>query len=138
MAGKLSGKQISDLTLAEDAISCGPQESLENVLDTMKKNRIGSIVITDSNESVLGIFTERDYLMKIAGKEVEYLSDPIEHFMTPDPKCVTPTDSIYRAVVSMRMGRFRHIVVTDPSPKLHKVISIKDIMDYMIDEFEQA
>ena len=83
-----------------------------------------------------GIFTERDYLKKIACNDVDK-NLPIEGFMTPNPVSVKPTTSVAKVLMKMRMGRFRHIIVTDEDGLLKSVISIKDLLDFVLDTLSE-
>lgn len=103
------------------------------MITTLKANKIGSIVISDGNSTALGIFTERDVLMKIVGNPNVSLDEPIEAYMTKSPKWVTSDDTIERAMLLMRVGRFRHLVVVDRGEKLQSVLSVKDLTDFILD-----
>ena len=93
---------------------------------------MGSIIVTDDAKKPLGIFTERDYLLKMAGEETKFLDSPIEEYMTKEPKTVNGKDSIYNVMELMYKGRFRHIVIVNDKEQVAGVLSIKDILEFLM------
>ena len=121
---------VSDLDLAISVSQCSPNTPISKVRKVLQESKIGSIVVTE-DEEVRGIFTERDYLMKIAGRESDLDSRPVSDFMTPNPKSVTDSELILRVIEMMNGGRFRHMIVKDKEGKLVGVISVRDLMVYL-------
>jgi CBS domain-containing protein len=67
------------------------------------------------------------------GKDYNQFQDTaIEELMTKNPQTVTQTTPVVKVMELMHKGRFRHLAVTSPSGELEGVISIKDMMDYLL------
>lgn len=128
-----AGKTIADLVLTHSPRTCLASTPISAAIGILQENRIGSVVVIDDKKKPIGIFTERDLLMKFHGKTTVRMTDPVEKFMTPAPKCLLKKDRIEKAIVSMRIGGFRHIVITDEEGFLADVLSVKDILDFMVD-----
>jgi len=124
--------EIREISYVKDVVSVGPGTSLREVVRKLHEGQFGSIIITEGKK-VKGIFTERDYLKKIAGREAGLLDQPISEFMTPEPVCVTENELVMKVGMLMRMGRFRHIVVANEEMELVGIVSIKDVMDFLFD-----
>ena len=60
---------------------------------------------------VVGIFTERDALMKLAGRPST--DGAIRDVMTTDPVVLRAADSVAVAIQKMAVGGFRHIPLVD-------------------------
>jgi signal-transduction protein with cAMP-binding, CBS, and nucleotidyltransferase domain len=131
MPEKLTSSKISELVLTPVAHACSPGTSLRRVVEHLREAEIGCIVIAKEGVPV-GIFSERDYIKKIACNDVDK-NRPICEFMTPNPVCVGIHDSIGRVLIKMRMGRFRHVVITNDQGLLENVVSVKDILDHLLD-----
>ena len=114
------------------AVRCSPTTTVAEATQIMQSAKIGSVIITEK-EVVVGIFTERDYLLKIAGKNLDPEKLPISQFMTKDPVCVDKKAPIIELLRLMRKGNFRHLIVTDGDKHIERVISIKDVTNYLID-----
>ena len=117
----------------EQVKTCQLATPLFEVVNLLQESSIGSVVVVDEKHKVIGIFTERDFITKLGGKEAVLLNETVEKFLTPDPVCLKNTDSLALAMLKMRMGSFRHIVIVDKNETLENVISQQDILNYLID-----
>jgi len=125
--------KISEIPLTENAKSCTSSAKINEVISILQDSSLGSVVIVDDENKVKGIFTERDFILKIAGQASEVLKEDVEKYLTPDPVCLKEEDSLALAMLKMRMGGFRHIIIVDENETLKSVVSQRDILNYMID-----
>ena len=63
------------------------------------------------NGKLVGIFSERDALMKLNIDAPKFLKRPISQFMTPDPVTLETNDKIAFALHKMNVGGYRHIPI---------------------------
>lgn len=112
----------SPSTVAPDAL-------VGDVLKKMVDERIGCVMIVDKGKLV-GIFSERDALMKINTDAPRLLKRPISQFMTADPVTLETNDRIAFALHKMNVGGYRHMPILFHG-KLAGVISIRDILRYL-------
>jgi CBS domain-containing protein len=110
-------------------ISVSPSTPLRDVIQTLIDKRIGCALVVDGNELV-GIFTERDVLMTIAGREQELGGDAVREWMTPNPETVEEDDSIAFAIHKMDLGGYRHLPVMEGCEPVG-VISIRDVVRHL-------
>src|SRR3982751_1447542 len=68
-----------------------PDATVGEVLKKMVDERIGCVMIVDAGKLV-GIFSERDALMKINTDAAKQLQRPISQFMTADPVTLETND----------------------------------------------
>ncbi len=74
----------------------------------------GCVIVTASGQLV-GVFTERDALLKVAGRPLDGVT--LGDVMTPDPVVLRPDDSVAVAIHKMAVGGFRHVpLVADGRP----------------------
>jgi CBS domain-containing protein len=97
----------------------------------MVNERIGCVMIVE-NDKLVGIFSERDALMKLNVDAAKFLNRPISQFMTTDPVTLETNDKIAFALHKMNVGGYRHIPILFHG-KLAGVISIRDILRYLTD-----
>lgn len=87
--------------------------SIQNCIRMMRTNSVGSVLVLsdDKDEKLIGIFTERDLLLKVelikASKHWEY---PIRTVMTSHP-IVVELSEVNRAGKLMLQHNFRHLPV---------------------------
>ena len=109
-----------------------PGTSVADVIAVLRREPSGAVVIVDEDR-VLGIFTDRDVLKRVAGK-AETLSHPISRHMTPDPVLLRDTDSMATALNKMGDGGFRHIPMLSDG-KLAAVVTGRDIMQWLLGRY---
>lgn len=131
---ELLERKISDLGEAKRATHCEPELSLSNAINTLKSANIGSLVIVEGGR-VVGIFTERDVLSKCALQDIPLGSAKIADYMTKNPVCVQRFETIGAVLQKMKEGKFRHIIIVDAYGNLEKVVSLREIMDYLLNIF---
>ncbi len=113
-----------------------PNTPVGQVLQKMVDERIGCVMIVDGSKLV-GIFSERDALMKLNTDASKYFGRPISQFMTPDPVTLETGDRIAFALQKMNVGGYRHVPILF-NGKLAGVISIRDILRYLTERIAAA
>ena len=106
-----------------------PDTTVGEVLKRMVDQRIGCVMVVD-NGKLVGIFSERDALMKLNTDAAKFLSRPISQFMTAGPVTLETSDKIAFALHKMNVGGYRHMPILFHG-KLAGVISIRDILRYL-------
>jgi len=100
--------------------------TLSDVVKLLVREGRGAVLVTHEN-ALLGIFSERDLLMKI-GERYEQLRDrPIREFMTSRPESLRSEDPVAVALNRMDVGHFRHIPILKDSEPVG-LISIRLIL----------
>ncbi len=106
-----------------------PETPVGTVLEKMISESIGCVMIVQ-DDKLLGIFSERDALMKLNAEVAQYVDRPVSAFMTPEPVTLEAKNRIAYALHKMHVGGYRHVpIMTDG--KLTGVISIRDILAYL-------
>ena len=111
--------------------------TIKEVLTALQTKKIGCVIIVDDKEKVAGIFSERDFLLKVAHLYEAIKNDPVENYMTADPVTQPPEGTIAYALNLMSQGGFRHIPIVDGENKPVGMISVKDVVDYIVETFTQ-
>lgn len=111
-------------------ITVRPTTTIREAIRTMLDHDIGALLVVDREGKLLGIFSERDLLVKIAGLQEAWEELPVGQFMTAHPETATPRDSLAFALHKMDIGGYRHLpVVTDNHAS--GVISVRDMLRYI-------
>ena len=104
-----------------------------DVIRAMQDGGIGYALLR-ANNRLAGIFTERDVLVSVLGHDA-VLDQPVSQHMTPDPVCVGAGDPVWKVVVLMHQGGYRHIPVVDTAGQIAGCVTHKDIAEYLVDHF---
>ncbi len=111
-----------------------PQTPVIEAIGIMQSERIGCVLVARSNK-LKGIFTERDVLIEVVGKGIDAAKTPVRKLMTADPESLRMSDSIAYALNKMGLGDYRHIPLVDGADAPVGIISVKDIVNYLVHFF---
>lgn len=113
-----------------------PEMPVRQVLKKMVDEVIGCVMVVDKGQLV-GIFSERDALMKLNVDAAKFMDRPISQFMTPRPVTLETSDKIAFALHKMNLGGYRHLPILFDG-KLAGVVSIRDILRYLTERIAKA
>lgn len=111
------------VTVARDA-------SVAQALSVLLEQEIGAVLVVDVDGKLLGVFSERDLLTKIAGQQRSLDQLCIESFMTPHPEAVTMRDKLAFALHKMDVGGYRHLPVVDNGVPVG-ILSVRDLIRHI-------
>jgi len=110
--------------------------SVREVIRKVQQHGAGYVLVTSANRLV-GIMTERDVLMKVVARDVDY-DEAVDLFMTRDPRTMTPDDNIGEAISLMNRAGFRNIPIIDPeSGAAIALFRIQDVIDYLAEAYPE-
>ncbi len=116
----------------KDPLTMPPTATLQECLEVMQRIRVGSLLVTDANAKLVGIFTERDFLLKVMGKITDLSSAKVADYMTKDPVREKPEASLAFALSVMSHGGFRHVPIVDQDDVPIGIVSVKDVVDHFV------
>ncbi len=97
----------------------------------MNARRIGSLVVLERGRAV-GIFTERDVLVRVVAAGMDPRTTPVCHVMTRDPITIRPDTTVADAMRVITDQRCRHLPVVDDHG-LCGLISLGDLTKWIVD-----
>ena len=95
---------------------------------SMVEANVGALLVTDGEE-IVGIFTERDYLRRIAVEGRRSRDTYVHEVMSSPVICVTPETGIDESMALMSDRRIRHAPVVE-NGALVGMISIGDLVKF--------
>lgn len=125
---------IRELATLRPPIAVPPGAALREAIDRMNGAHAGCVLVVE-RERLVGILTERDLLTKVVGTGVDLDSSRVDQFMTPDPETLGLDDRASYALNKMSVGGFRHIPLVDEDGAPVGVVSMRNVVDYMVDFF---
>ena len=112
------------------SICVEPSEPVSKVLQLLVDRQIGCVVVAEQQRPV-GIFSERDALLRLNADVLKYGDRPVSDFMTPSPQTLQMDAKIAFAVQRMDLGGYRHLPIVDREGQLSGIISVRDILEYL-------
>lgn len=111
-------------------VTVAPAATIAEAMRVMLQRNLGALLVVGADGTLLGIFSERDLLTKVAGLHDAYAELPVSQFMTPKPETVTAEDTLAFALHKMDIGGYRHLpIVKDGRPT--GVVSVRDMVRYI-------
>jgi CBS domain-containing protein len=115
----LEGKGREVIRIASDA-------TVFDAVKLMVDRNVGALLVTDGDE-ITGIFTERDYLRRIAVEGRTSRETAVREVMSAPVVVITPETSVEESMAMMSERRIRHLPVVDEGG-LVGMISIGDLV----------
>lgn len=116
-----------------DAITVSPKDTVREVARRLVDEKRHCALVLE-NDRLVGIFTERDALMKTAHRFDEAAGLPVAEFMTRDPECLRPNDTLNYGLNKMVVGNFRHLPIDDRGRPIG-VVSVRDVLAYLVEHY---
>ncbi len=116
-----------------NVLSFEPENTIAEAIDAMHEKNYGAIIIT-KNEKLVGIFTERDLLRRVAAKRLDIETTQLKEVMTTNISTANIDDRISESLRRMSQGRFRHMPVIDDQGKLKGLLSQGDFVAYTLSD----
>ena len=104
-----------------------PNDSLEDVVQTLVRHNVGSLVVRDAQGDMVGIVTERDILRACASHKAALAQLRVADAMTRNVVVGSPQDSIEDTMGLMTDRRIRHLPILEDGD-LVGLISIGDVV----------
>jgi CBS domain-containing protein len=111
--------------IRREPVSCSQDTPLREVLETMHRMGIGSMVAVDEHKKPLGVFTLHDVLNRVTLPGIS-LDVPFKNVMSPNPRTLPPHAMAHDAALVMAKYGFRHILIEEDN-QLKGLISEKDL-----------
>lgn len=109
-----------------------PNESIYAALELMAEKNIGAVLVMEG-ETLVGIFSERDYARKIILQGKASRDTPVSEAMTSRVFAVRPDQPVEGCMALMTEKRIRHLPVMREE-RVVGVISIGDVVKAVISE----
>ena len=121
---------ISEVMIYKPYKTVNVDVTVEQSLKIMSELGIACLMVTDGDKLV-GVFSERDVINRIAGDYPTLRDRPVREFMTQDPIVVHETDCPAKAINQMAVGGFRHIPVLSVDERIAGILGPRRVVKYV-------
>ncbi len=111
-----------------------PQTSVAEVIAQMNARGCGCALVVDAG-ALVGIFTERDVLKRVAAGRVDASTTPVAELMTRDPDTLPNDTTVAYALNRMTEEGYRHIPLLADDGRPVGLVGMRDIILWMVDLF---
>ena len=113
-----------------------PETTVFDALQLMANKKVGALLVLEE-DSLVGVFSERDYARKVILKGKSSKNTPVRDIMSTKIVCVAPNQSTEECMSLMTEKRVRHLPVMD-GENLIGIISIGDVVKAVIADREDV
>jgi CBS domain-containing protein len=141
--GWWQGEALAAADVMTAAITTVPRHlPVVQIAELMRRESVGVVPVVDSGDSVVGIITDRDIVVRgcVSERPIDELN--AADVMTTDVECTWADDSLVRVVERMARRGVRRLPVLDrrarKSEQLVGIISFEDVATHALDDPELA
>lgn len=135
--GALLDDTLATLSPAEPV--CLPATAtVHEAIDRMLQRRQAGVLVVDGAGRLIGIFTERDVLTRVAGRHLDPGRATLAEVMTRNPEALGVRDRVAYALHSMSVAGYRTIPLVDTERRPIGVITVTDVIRWLADMFPEA
>ena len=123
--------------LAGNGVQCyrvGPDTRVTDAVRQMNQRCIGSLLVVDAGRLV-GIFTERDVLVRIVDAGRDPLVTSVAEVMTPNPVTIVPEATVEDALRTLSRHGCRHLPVVG-NGRILGVVSVGRLTRWLVRDQE--
>ncbi len=121
------------------AVSLPVDATVAKAIEVMQKKRVGAVMIVSRSRprKLVGILTERDLIQRVLPLR-GHGRLRLDKVMTRAPESLRPADSLAYALNKMSVGRFRHVPLVDERGVPVGMLSIRDVIDFVVELIPEA
>jgi CBS domain-containing protein len=116
------------------AVALGRQALVRDAIAVMRQKQLSCVLVVEHGQLV-GVFTERDVVTKVAATPLDVDHVPLRDVMQPDPECLQLDDELVYALHQMLRGAYRHVPVVDEQRRPTALVSLQTIIDELVAAF---
>jgi CBS domain-containing protein len=114
--------------MTEPVLTCTPHTSLAVAARLMREADYGTLPVVDAAGRLVGIITDRDVCLALAGTRRNAVNIAVREVMTPHVFSAMVDDDVRAALAVMKEHRVRRLPVRDTSGTLKGMVSIEDLV----------
>ena len=119
-------KSIRELLTDRGTVSVTASETVLSAVKTMQEEHVGALLVT-TPEGTLGMFTERDLMLRVVVAGRDPGSTTVGEVMTTDLFTAAPEQRINDVAHEMQARHIRHLPVVDEG-RVVGMLSLRDLL----------
>ncbi len=124
---------IRSIMKRRNFVTAPPHTTVRKAAEMMARRHVGAIVVVE-DDHLVGIFSERDAVLRVVACGLEPAKTRLAEVMTPSPVSITPERSFGHAMSIMHQRGVRHLPVVDNGRPVG-IVSSRSALDPELEEF---
>jgi CBS domain-containing protein len=105
-------RPVREIIERDHLIAVSPTTTVKGAVDVMAEHRCGSVVVVDG-DAVVGIFTERDLMLRVVREGRDPAKTAVRDVMTKNPDTIDADAPVADAIRAMDEFSYRYLPVLD-------------------------
>jgi CBS domain-containing protein len=110
-----------------------PKASVLEAVEVMSEHAVGAVAVVE-NGKLLGIFTERDVMLRVVLRHRHPRDTRVGEVMTSPVETITDESHEEDALVHMVERHVRHLPIVNTKGELTGMLSIRNLLEHRVDE----
>lgn len=114
--------------------------SIPEAAQLMRQHHVGDLVVvdgTDGKRVPVGMVTDRDMVVEIIAKSLDFNEFSVGDIMSPQLFSVQDNEGVFETIRLMRAKGIRRIPVVNQAGGLEGIVSADDILDLLAEEMAE-
>jgi CBS domain-containing protein len=116
-----------------NVITTEPAATVESGIRILAEREIGTLVVLDVQQRVIGVLSERDIVRALAERGASALIEPLARVMTRKVSTCTESETVKPIMKQMTACKLRHVPVVEQE-RLVGIVSIGDVVKHTLME----
>ena len=126
----LESQEIQDLLSPVPCVTVTPDAVVSQAVALMSEEHLSSTMVVEDGVLV-GIFTERDFLNRVAASGLSPATTSVRDVMTASPQALKATDSVGAAIDLMAVRGFRNVPIVDEDRRPVGVLRVREVIAHL-------
>jgi CBS domain-containing protein len=110
-----------------------PSANVLEAVEVMAEHAVGAVAVVE-NGSLVGIFTERDVMLRVVLRQRSPKDTLVREVMTSPADTITEDTPEEDALVHMVERHVRHLPIVNAQGHLTAMLSIRNLLEHRVDE----
>ncbi|MBP0614043.1 CBS domain-containing protein [Jiella mangrovi] len=111
-------------------LSFGPEDTAMEAVAAMTDKNVGSVMVVDAADKLIGVVTERDILKRLVGAKRDPEATKLREIMTAKPRVAKADDDLIEWMRVMSAERFRRLPIVDDQGRVVSIMTQGDFVSY--------
>ena len=118
------------------AICVAPDATVLEAIEASLPARVGAVAVVERN-ALVGIFTERDVMLKVVYKRLDPATTRVREVMT-SPVISLAHETAPRDVLALMLEKhIRHIPISEDGVSVQGMLSIRNILQFLVNDLTE-
>lgn len=115
------------------AATVEPGTTVLEAIEVMAEHGVGAVAVVE-NDRLVGIFTERDVMLRLVLRHRHPRNTPVSQVMTSPVETIGEKSREEDALVQMVERHVRHLPIVNAKGELTGMLSIRNLLEHRVDE----